>query len=400
MTREVQTIALYDANNHGHHPTYQILITKLLLEYNYAVWLVCSGIEEVITCLRSSCSNEMMKRLDCMPVQPVPKGNFLRRRFWGVRNWKKAANSIEWLVRKKGHDPDLVFFLKVDDFAKGILTGRWVDRFFQYSWSGIYIHLRFPEKYKLTYFRKRIYQPFSVFSSKRCKIIGTLQEDAVDQFTRITSTPIAVLPDLTDVSPPVSNQLTEEILKKAEGRKIVGLIGGQDRRKGSFLLFQIAQHCVHKKNWFFIFVGKMNYEKSDQELDRLKGIIGDQDNWGNCFFHFERLPNENYFNAVVDICDVIFAVYQKFPFSSNIMTKAAFFQKPIVVSSGGLMAQRVKKYGLGTICEPNNVDDCIHAIEKVIEHPPSGANHGRYFNQHSEALFLSKFQYLIKKGLA
>ena len=179
MTADCKTIALYDSNHHGHHPTYQKLITKMLLENGYTVWLVCSGVEEVIQWLKDHCTADMLRQLTYLPVSAVPLGNIVRKRLWGMRNWKNAAGCIQGLETKKGVKPDLVFFLKVDDFVKGFLTGRWVDRVFPYNWSGIYIHLRFPEKYKLTFFRKRFYQPFAAFASSRCRRIATLQEDAV-----------------------------------------------------------------------------------------------------------------------------------------------------------------------------------------------------------------------------
>jgi hypothetical protein len=216
----------------------------------------------------------------------------------------------------------------------------------------------------------------------------------------MTSKPVDILPDVTDESLPAATRLTEEILQKAKGRKIIGLIGGQDRRKGSFLLFEIARCCRHKKSWFFLFSGKMNYAKSDRELESLKKIIGDQSAWENCFFHFEHLTDESHFNAVVDICDVIFAVYRNFPFSSNIMTKAALFNKPMVVSAGKLMAHRVNKFDLGTSCDPDEIDACIDAIGKVIDHPPPQKKYRNYLHRHSKDLFQSRFKALIQKGLA
>jgi hypothetical protein len=165
-------------------------------------------------------------------------------------------------------------------------------------------------------------------------------------------------------------------------------------------MFDIARRCQNKRNWFFLFCGKMNYEKSDREIESLKKIIGRPDTWQNCFFHFEHLKDESHFNAVVEICDVIFAVYRNFPFSSNIMTKAALFKKPIVVNAGQLMAHRVNKFGLGTCCEPDNIDACIAAIEKLVDHPPPSKNFRNYIHIHSMDVFQSKFQSLIQKGLA
>ena len=81
MTADCKTIALYDSNHHGHHPTYQKLITKMLLENGYTVWLVCSGVEEVIQWLKDHCTADMLRQLTYLPVSAVPLGNIVRKRF-------------------------------------------------------------------------------------------------------------------------------------------------------------------------------------------------------------------------------------------------------------------------------------------------------------------------------
>jgi hypothetical protein len=251
----------------------------------------------------------------------------------------------------------------------------------------------------MTFIRKRYYQPFSVFRSKRLNTIGILQEDAVDRLEQLTLKEVTLLPDITDESVPKEGRLAQAIIKKAHGRRIIGLIGGQDRRKGSFLFLEIARNC-RDRNWLFVFVGKMNYENSDRQLEELKKSIHKEDDDFNCFFHFERIPEEGEFNAIVNLCDVIFSVYRNFPFSSNIMTKAALYHKPLVVSAGKLMAHRVSKYGLGSTCDCEDVDDCIQAIQKVIDNPPSAENFRNYYELQSRDLFLKKFQFLIEKNLS
>jgi hypothetical protein len=210
--------------------------------------------------------------------------------------------------------------------------------------------------------------------------------------------PVVVLPDVTDESAPTDNPLIDKIKSKANGKRIIGLIGGQDRRKGSFLFFDIAKQCVHR-DWFFLFAGKMNYPKSDRELNELQALIGDQNKWGNCFFHFERIPDESQFNAVIETCDALFAAYRNFPFSSNLMTKASLFHKPIVVSTGHLMETRVRKYGTGISCNPEDTDDCIRAIGAALSHPNPAENYDSYAREHSSVRFLARLQFLIENAV-
>jgi hypothetical protein len=55
-----------------------------------------------------------------------------------------------------------------------------------------------------------------------------------------------------------------------------------------------------------------------------------------------EFPDEAQFNSLVYICDILFAAYNNFPNSSNILTKAAIFQRPVVVSNNFCMEKRVK----------------------------------------------------------
>lgn len=378
----MKTVALFDANWHGHHPTYLKLITKIFLESDNRVWLLCQRPEEVEQWLQQNTKEKKLINLKAYKISKMLPKNYITWWFWGLHNWINASNYIKALEKQNNYKPDIVFFLKVDDFTKGLLTARWVDTIFPYAWSGIYIFLKLQLKIKLPFIKKSIYPLFTAFSAKNCKSISVLQEDCASKFQSIINKPIVVLPDITDGSKPTQNDLVQAILQKARGRKIIGLIGGQDRRKGSFTLLEIARRCKDK-GWFFLFVGKMNYPRSDKELEKLKRVIENEKHWENCFFHFNRIPDESDFNGIFNLCDLIFAVYQDFPYSSNILTKAALFRKPIIVASGKLMAKRVEKFNLGVSCKQGDVEDCIKKIGIIFENSLPDPMYEEYHNKHS-----------------
>jgi hypothetical protein len=59
-------------------------------------------------------------------------------------------------------------------------------------------------------------------------------------------------------------------------------------------------------------------------------------------------------------------VYEPFYHSSGILTKAAFFEKPVIVSAGYCLEERVKKYALGVAVEPGNVPQITAAIAGLL----------------------------------
>jgi hypothetical protein len=70
-------------------------------------------------------------------------------------------------------------------------------------------------------------------------------------------------------------------------------------------------------------------------------------------------------NAVIAESDVVFAAYKDFPNSSNVLTKAAFFHRPIVVSDGYLMAERVRRHNLGEVVPEGNLDSLVSAVTRM-----------------------------------
>lgn len=85
----------------------------------------------------------------------------------------------------------------------------------------------------------------------------------------------------------------------------------------------------------------------------------------NCFLHFGRIPDEPQFNALVNECDVLFVVYEDFPYSSNMLTKAAIFKKTVVASETFCIGERVRKFELGLTIPEGDVAKCIEALHHL-----------------------------------
>lgn len=121
----------------------------------------------------------------------------------------------------------------------------------------------------------------------------------------------------------------------------------------------------------------------------------------NCFFYFERIPNEAQFNSLVNVCDILFAVYNKFPHSSNILTKAATFKKPVIVSNKFCMAERVRKFGLGLTINEGNTLQCIEALYKLFSQSESDTRQTKqdfegYKQFHSTERLYTAFSAILK----
>ncbi|MDY6899858.1 MAG: glycosyltransferase, partial [Cyanobacteriota bacterium] len=245
------------------------------------------------------------------------------------------------------------------------LTHHIVDTIFPYQWSGLYFqprHLR--SQIKFEFIRHGPLNPDSVLQSSNCKSVAVLDEGISDKLQKtIINKPVIIFPDFTDESKPdMTFPLIKEIEEKAEGRKIVGLLGSLAKRKGFLKLLEIAQLSL-EENSFFIFIGKLDKQSfSTEELDKINSFIESKPQ--NCLFHLERIPNESQFNALIKICDILFALYN-YPHSSNILTKAAIFEKPVISIDNFCMGERVSKYRLGLTISNNSTEQCVDSIHKL-----------------------------------
>jgi hypothetical protein len=89
-----------------------------------------------------------------------------------------------------------------------------------------------------------------------CQGVGVLDEDQQSQLQAQLKKRVITFPDVTDeVEPDINFFLASEIKHKARGRKIIGLIGSLNKRKGLLILIQASQK-PHNDKYLFAFVGQ------------------------------------------------------------------------------------------------------------------------------------------------
>jgi len=209
------------------------------------------------------------------------------------------------------------------------------------------------------------------------------------------------LPDITNTILPKSEpKLVEEMRHKANGRKIIflgGSIGGQKN---------ISRWCevillADPQKWFFLLIGEIHsntFTKEDTEA--FDFILKNQPE--NVFIFSEYIPDESLFNAFITASDMIFAVYRDFQLSSNMLGKAAFLEKPILVSEKYLMGERVRKYGIGIGVNENDSRAILDGLNQLDLIPISKQCFDDYrsvFNIHNLWVNLSPLLNFLKKEI-
>jgi hypothetical protein len=108
---------------------------------------------------------------------------------------------------------------------------------------------------------------------------------------------------------------------------------------------------------------------SRDELAEIRSFVSVQRD--DCFFYLNKISDDAQFNAVINVCDVLFAMYDNFLHSSNLVTKSALFGKRILVSSGGYMQEVVRRYKLGEAVPAGDVTAALTALHRLTATPCS-----------------------------
>ncbi len=395
----MKTIALVCPATVGHHRTYLRFFTRALLDLDCAVVAFTPEAAD-FTQWAASLHSAEYNRLRTIELHysrafrvPGPLSILFDKLAW-VRFTGR-------LIQASGVRPDLVFHTWLDNCLTPGLTAGLTDLVFPFKWSGLYFHPWYLRQ-NLGYARIRVgpLANHAALQSRRCPGVAVLDEGIADKLqAHLEHKPVIVFPDLADDSPPDLNFAPAiQIRAQAAGRRIVGLLGVLSKRKGVLTLIEMAQQTA-REPWYFVFAGEFDQASFlPQELRALSEFI--QSNPPNCFFHLQHIPDEPQFNALVNVCDVVFAVYKNFKSSSNLLSKAALFHKPVLASDAYCMGERVHQYSLGLTVDENSVPQCLNALRQMSAQLDqtggfASARFQEYTRRHSREQLQASFEAIL-----
>jgi hypothetical protein len=167
------------------------------------------------------------------------------------------------------------------------------------------------------------------------------------------------LPDITETDlPTTSNPIALDIKQRAAGRTIVFMGGSIGKQKNLARWVDMILN-LDPTQWYFVQIGRINLNNLTPADEQALALLKEQQP-ANLYIHADYLPDETVFNAIIVASDIIFAVYRAFYRSSNMLSKAAYFEKPILVADHCLMGERVTKYEIG-LAVPADHSECIQA---------------------------------------
>ena len=221
-----------------------------------------------------------------------------------------------------------------------------------------------------------------------------LEEAAVDTYRNaFPNKHFCFLPDITDSELPVEpSALAIDIKRRAAGRRIVFMGGSIGKQKNLAQWIGLILN-LDPAQWYFVQVGRINHNNLLPEDTQALAHIQRQSP-ENLYLHADYLQDETSFNAIIAAADVIFAVYRDFYRSSNMLSKAAYFEKPILVADQCLMGERVTQYEIGVAVpfdSPERIQSGLIAAVQLSELPSKFACYRADFNRVEFSRCLTSF---------
>ena len=395
--RTIALVDFFDWNKGGHFRFLFKLMAELLLDGGHQVLAVCQYPEEInrwaatdgkihrdrllaVHCPSDEQTKQRWKEDHPWEKRLMPRLFGFRRRCIRKRRSEYFDGFFDKAPRARSWKVDAIFYPSLTDYfelpVKTLpwhhipMGGLWLTAA-SYINAGIAVSGG-PLSTKLLN---------SVKFESSVRVMCFHDECLMDDFGRqFPKQAIAFFPDATDEAPanPTSH-FRDEIIQRAKGRLIVATVGVMDRRKGVITLLRAAEQLP---DCFFVFAGpNVNPGSFDAEERRYfeKAVSEGRE---NCFFRIERIADDRDFNSFVELSDVIFMAYLGFSQSSNILTKAAVFRKPVIVSDRpGCLEVRTRVFNLGIEVGEGCVKCTVKAIRTLAEQHSTGTLHaGRRYD--------------------
>jgi hypothetical protein len=217
--------------------------------------------------------------------------------------------------------------------------------------------------------------------------------------SRLPDKAFGYLPDVTEVAlPEVATTLATDLKSRANGRTIV-FLGGSIGGKKNLTHWARVIELADSEKWFFVQIGEVfeNTLSLEEQIIYRQFQTSSRENF---FMKAEYLPDESAFNEIILASDILFAVYRNFTISSNMLGKAAAFNKPILVAQGHLMAKRVEQYQIGRTVNEDDPTQMLKQLIALVDAPPSPDAFAAYRQDFSHEALCHHFFNFLDKAVA
>ncbi|MRR06572.1 MAG: hypothetical protein EG828_06440 [Deltaproteobacteria bacterium] len=351
----------------GHFETQMKLFVQILLKKGCRVIIFCPQ-PQAMECWVDKTFPEFADKFHASFLAAGKEKSSLRK----ILLWRSVRNRIRLAERCTGWSVDIVLLPWLDGmFPDKKWQSPFIRYFMTHPWVGLYFapgifrrDLEMPVRKR----NRKMVRTIGLFKSRHCCGVGILDEGSYEELSKkIAEKPVVLVPDVTDERlPDIFAPRVTEIRQKAGGRPIIGLLGALSPRKGVLNFLRVAE-TINPDQCYFLLAGELNVEDfiptEREELKRLLSLGKSE----NCSFILEYVADAAMFNSLVKLSDILYLVYDKFFHSSGLLTKAAVFRKPVIVSKEYCMGKRVEEYKMGVTVAEGELAEILEAVKYLID---------------------------------
>lgn len=386
-------LCVLEWNAAGHHPTYLRLYTRALLRLGHRVAALAPDAAALRAWWDSAEAGLSAEERGRAAAADMPRADFSLRRTRPTQAWRRwrlgwrTRRALAGLERELGTRAGQVFFSCIYEHEAALvgLLARGLGR----PWSGLYMQAaayRQPGVPVLG--ANRDYPIRRLWREPGLAGLLTLDEGMAERIAADCGRPVLAAPDPTDATLGPEDETSRRVAEFKGDRPLVAVCGHLLPSKGVATLARAALAAEEEEGGAerFLFAGEVAWKLfAPEEAEVLRRAFALP---GRVLALDRRIPTEGGYNRIVAGCDVLCAAYRDFPHSSNTLAKAAAFEKPLVVSDGHLMAERVRAYRLGEVVARDDPTALLAAIRRVTAAAWRAGNAPRwrdYREAHSEA---------------
>lgn len=299
-----------------------------------------------------------------------------------LRAWAAAVpfttivDEVRIASRRLQHPPDLVFFLYLDMMSESAIDCRALTRKLEAPWGGILFHPRARGGDVDSHIERYFLCP----NAKGALLLNPhLVEPYGRALPRLT---FHAAPDVTESATLAadSSPLLRELAARARGRTIVLQFGTLSPHKRIEDLIEVIRRADPDR-YLFAIIGEIFWDAygGDRSLQAFLDHPPE-----HAFVRLGFIAEEGELNALIAASDILYAVYADFPDSSNNLTKAAIFEKPLIVADDHLMGERVRQYRLGAAVKARDPTSILAGLEALHGRPKSDFGFAAFRDDHSE----------------
>jgi hypothetical protein len=355
----ILTVALISPYAGNRFATYLNYYAVSLLKKGKKVLVISPEFNEISDYVAKNAT----RYLDNFTALPLSENIFTNNKpkyFELLGRWNAIKSKIKIGEKKLNAEVDFVFFSPIDPFIRESVNLFLLDFVFDYKWSGIYFN---PKPYRLKQLKLNIdpkfLEPDYLFRSENCVGVCVLDRFITEPLKSRVYKKIVVFPEISNVNIQKKESVFgKQIKEMAFGRMVVGLLGVEQNEGITALIRLIKKVDIDK--YFFVFAGKLDFSLMDIK-QREEVEIFMNDHAPNILFILQPLTDDE-INQIYTEIDISYLYFYNYVSSNNLLTKAAYYQKPILANKDYCVGETVKKFKIG-LSVNGKMEESVNALE-------------------------------------